>query len=259
MVSFIRKVSKGSKFNQIYVPKEMENIIDVGDLVQVNLLEKKSNIYYKNQGKLTKFKEYLIKNIFYNLKKFKEIEIVFLVGSFLDEDIYNDIDLIIVSKEYVRHLEKSIEYNLSKILNQKFHILSFNHKKLKELIEKDPIMRAMFQKYISNKKISLDYKKIIDWSHIKFLLMMPEDLLELDLPIKIFFDNIRRLITIERFLHNKDLSRKVILEEMKRNIPQDILDKIKDNKYINNIEIIRLKRIIKEKLIRIKSFGHGKK
>src|SRR3989344_3783569 len=223
MVSFIRKVSKGSKFNQIYVPKEMENIIDVGDLVQVNLLEKKSNIYYKNQGKLTKFKEYLIKNIFYNLKKFKEIEIVFLVGSFLDEDIYNDIDLIIVSKEYGRHLEKSIEYNLSKILNQKFHILSFNH------------------------------KKIIDWSHIKFLLMMPEDLLELDLPIKIFFDNIRRLITIERFLHNKDLSRKVILEEMKRNIPQDILDKIKDNKYINNIEIIRLKRIIKEKLIRIKS------
>ena len=109
MVSFIRKVSKGSKFNQIYVPKEMENIIDVGDLVQVNLLEKKSNIYYKNQGKLTKFKEYLIKNIFYNLKKFKEIEIVFLVGSFLDEDIYNDIDLIIVSKEYGRHLDTIIK------------------------------------------------------------------------------------------------------------------------------------------------------
>ncbi len=259
MVNFIRKVSKGSKFNQIYVPKEMESIIDVGDLVQVNLLEKKSNIYYKNQGKLSKFKEYMIKNIFDNLKKFKEIDLVFLVGSFLDEDIYNDIDLIIVFNEYRRPLEKSIEYNLSKILNQRFHILSFNHEKLKELIEKDPLTRAMFQKYISNKKINLDYKKKINWRHIKILLMMPEDLLELDLPSKIFFDNIRRLMTIERFLYNKDLSRKVILEEMKKNIPLDLFHKIKDNDNIDKSELRILRRIIKEKLIRIKSLEYGKK
>ena len=59
-IVFEKKVSKGSKFNQIYIPKEMESIVEVGDLVQIKLLEKHKALYYKNQKKLPDFKEYLI-------------------------------------------------------------------------------------------------------------------------------------------------------------------------------------------------------
>ena len=76
----------------------------------------------------------------------------------------------------------------------------------------------MFNSYISNKKIKLSQKKTIDEKHIKFLLMMPEDLLELKLPSKIFYSNLRRLITIEQFLRDRELDREAISNQIKNKI-----------------------------------------
>ena len=110
-IIFKKKVSKGSRFNQIYVPKEMEEIVEVGDLVEVRLLKKNIELYYKNQKKIYDFKEYLIKKIFSDLQRFTEIDSVFIVGSFLYETIYNDIDVIIIVNKERKNLnfEKNIE------------------------------------------------------------------------------------------------------------------------------------------------------
>jgi len=252
-IVFEKKVSKGSKFNQIYIPKEMERIVEVGDLVQIKLLEKHKELYYKNQKKLPDFKEYLIKNIFSDLQRFNEIKTIFVVGSFLYETIYNDIDIIIIIDKEKKVSEKNIENLLIKTFNQKFHVLLFSEEKLRTLIEKDPLTRIMFNNYVSNKKIDFDYKKKIDEKHIMFLLMMPEDLLELRLPSKIFYNNLRRLITIEEFLKNKNLERQDLLNKIKKEINIKLLDKIKNNEEINNEEIDILRRLIRVKIKNIKS------
>lgn len=251
-IIFQKKVSKGSRFNQIYIPKEMENIIEVGDLVQISLLKKHTEIYYKNQKKLSDFKEYLVKNIFSNLHKFSEIKAIFIMGSFLYEKVYNDIDIIIVADSEKTNLEEDIKNLLIKKFNQKFHILLFNEQRLKSLIEIDPLIKAMFNNYVSDRKIELNNKRIIDKKHIKFLLMMPEDLLEIEMPSKIFYDNLRRLITIERFLKNKKLDREDILLQLKKEINIKLLDKIKDNKEVSNEEVKSLRGFIKKKIINIK-------
>ena len=255
-ITFNKRVSKGSKFNQIYLPKEMENIIEVGDLVQVKLLEKKPKIYYKNQEKLSEFKEYIVKNIFSIIGKNNEIETAFIVGSFL-EDNYNDIDVILITNN--EYLEKTLYSQLSKGLDQKFHIISFNKEKLKIFIETDPLIRAMFNNYISNKKINLGFNKKINWNHLNFLLMMPEDLLDLEVSSRIYFDNLRRLITIERFLNNKQLSRKIILDEILNILPENLLNRIRSNQPTNNKEIKLIKNIIKEKIKKIRSIKNGEK
>jgi len=252
-VVFEKKVSKGSKFNQIYIPKEFGMVIEVGDLVQIRLLEKHESLYYKNQGKkLSDFKEYLIKKIFSYLQKFSEIKTVFIVGSFLYETIYNDIDVIIIADKEEKISEKTIEDLLIKTFNQKFHVLLFDEEKLRTLIEKDPITRIMLKNYISNKKIDFDYKRKIDENHIMFLLMMPEDLLELKLPSKIFYDNMRRLIAIEEFLKDKDLEREELLNKLKKDINIQLLDKIKNNEEVNNKGLKILREFIKKKINNIK-------
>lgn len=259
-VIFDKKVSKGSKFNQIYIPKNLEGIIEVGDLVEVRLLKKQVQFNYRNQKILSGFKKYLIKNIFSNLQKFKEIKIIFIVGSFLYEEIYNDIDIIIISDTKKKELEKSTGDLLTKKLNQRFHILVFNERKLKDLIEKDPLTQAMLNSYISNKKIELDYKKTTDKKHINFLLMMPEDLLEIALSSKVFYDNLRRLIVIEQFLKDKDLDRKSIINQIKREINPKLLTKIKNNDELNSGEMERLREIIREKIKNIrKMMKNGQK
>lgn len=251
-VVFRKEVSKGSRFNQIYIPKYMETTIGVGDLVQVTLLKKHAQLYYKNQENLSDFKEYLIKNIFSALQAFSEIKVTFVVGSFLHETVYNDIDIILIIDKKREDFDKNIENLLTKKFNQRFHILSFNEGELKNLIETDPLTRAMFDSCISSKKTELDYKKTIDENHIKFLLMMPEDLLEITLSSKIFYDNLRRVVTIEQFLKNKPLDMESILTEIKKLINIALLNKIRNNQEINKIEITELREILKEKIKKIK-------
>ncbi|GAF87213.1 unnamed protein product, partial [marine sediment metagenome] len=38
IIEFKKNVSKGSRFNQIYIPRNMEDLIEVGDKVVVRLL-----------------------------------------------------------------------------------------------------------------------------------------------------------------------------------------------------------------------------
>ena len=254
--SFTKKVSKGSRFNQVYIPRE--STIEVGDLVQVTLLKKHTILNYKNLLKLNDFKEYIIKGIFSSLQEFTDIKSVFIVGSFLFETIdYNDIDIIITTDKENKEFEKDIDRLLTNKFNQKFHILSFSEEKLKTLIEKDPLTRAMFNSYISNSEINLSYKRIIDEKHIKFLLMMPEDLLELRLPSRVFYDNLRRLITITQFLQNNPLDRNIILKKTKDILSMDLFSKIKNNEEINDNEIRILRKIIKENVIRIRGMLNG--
>ncbi len=260
-ISFNKKVSKGGQFNQIYIPKFMEGKIEVGDLVEVKLLKKQIQFNYENQKVLSGFKKYLIKNIFSNLQKFKDITIIFVVGSFLYEDIYNDIDVIIVAETEKKNLERNVEDLLRKKLNQRFHILVFNKRELKTLIEKDPLTRAMLNSYVSNKKIEFDYKKTIDENHINFLLMMPEDLLEITLFSRTFYDSLRRLIVIEQFLKDKELDRREILNQIKKDMNPELLTKIKNNAELNSNEIETLRKIMGEKIKKIRKImeNGGKK
>ena len=83
--------------------------------------------------------------------------------------------------------------------------------------------------------------------------MMPEDLLELSLPSKIFYSNLQRLIAIENFLKNKDLEREKLLNKIKKEIGSELSNKIKNNKEINNKEINILRKFIKRKIKNIKN------
>ncbi|MEK6824021.1 MAG: nucleotidyltransferase domain-containing protein [Nanoarchaeota archaeon] len=257
-IQFIHKISKGSKFNQIYIPKEMEADFEVGDSVEVKLLKKKEKVYYsKNLDELSDFKEKLIKEIFSILNKFNEIRQIFAVGSFLTQKVdYNDIDLIVViNKNKNEKLEENIYNGLIEKINLKFHIIAIQEDKLNYLEKNCPLTKSMFYYHISNKEFNSSAERNIDKKHIKFLLMMSEDLLEINAGSKNFYDNIRRLITIERFLKQKDLNPKEINKELElilNDFGKNILSLLKNNEQIDEKTLKKLRRIIKEKLSDIK-------
>ena len=249
-IKFMHKVSKGSRFNQIYVPKEMELNFQSGDLVEVTLIEKKSSIYYSSG--LTKFNEFnenLIKNIFLELKIFKEISHVFIIGSFLTQkQDYNDIDIILISE---KNFEKEVYKLLVDKFELKFHIISIPENNFESLQKYCPMTRTMLYYFVSNRKFNLPKDIELNKSHIKFLLMMPEDLLTIKLKPKIFYDSIRRLLTIERFLENLPLNPLDINKEIKNILGEKITLDIRNNEDINDRIIVKLRNIIKSKLDKI--------
>jgi len=95
-------------------------------------------------------------------------------------------------------------------------------------------------------------KKRIDKKHVNFLLMMPQDLLEIEAESRTFYDSLRRVFLIERFLENKSEDSLVVEVELKREIP-NLFEIIKDNKPISKKDIEKLRAILKAKLANIKN------
>lgn len=252
---FKKKVSKGSRFNQVYIPKYLENEIGVGDEVEVKLIKKHVGLYYsKGLGKLSQFKESLIKDVFSFLSRFDEILNIFAVGSFLFRKVdYRDIDIVIITERKARNFDELVYNRLIDKFNLKFHILSIEKEKFEYLLKTCPLTTAIFSAYVSNNVVSLKRKKTIDKKHLKFLLMMPEDLLDIRLNNRVFFDNLRRLITIERFLDNRKLDWNKVNLELKNLIGERLFERMRNNEEINERKIDDIRKIIKVKLRRIEN------
>ncbi|MEK6874002.1 MAG: hypothetical protein AABW91_04080 [Nanoarchaeota archaeon] len=249
---FIHKVSKGSRFNQIYIPLGMNGIFEIGDIVEIKLLRKKVSFYYsKNLKKLSNYKENLAKELFSFLSGFKEIKQAFIVGSFLTSKIdYNDIDILLISD---KNIENEVYQSLIEKFNIKFHVITIPAHRFEYLIYSCPLTRSMLSYFVSNKEFILPSQNKLDINHIRFLLMTPEDLLEVNLGSRAYYDSIRRLITIESFLENKPVDILKINNQLTKITGESLFSLIKNNEIIENGQIKFLREIIKRKLDLIKN------
>jgi hypothetical protein len=250
LIKFNKTVSKGSRFNQVYVPKNMEKAIEVGDEVEVKLIKKHISLNYsKELKKLSNYKENLVKDIFSFCNEFINVNSVIIVGSFLTEKInYNDIDIVLIIDKTNENFEETVYEDIIEKFNLKFHIIAIEEEKFQRLLKICPLTRAMLSNFVSNKPIEIPNETSFVEKHIKFLLMMPYDLLEIKLNSRTFYDNLRRLITIERFLKGKSLDMLKINEELKNLMKIPLRDKIKNNEEIEQNSIEFLRKIIKTKL-----------
>ena len=249
-IKFIHKVSKGSRFNQIYVPKEMEQHFQSGDIVEVTLIERKSNLHYsKGLSKLNRFKENLVKDIFLELKKFKEISQIFIIGSFLTQkQDYNDIDIVLISD---KDIEKEVYKSLVDKFELKFHIISIAKDKLDNLLRYCPLTRSMFYNFVSDKEFRMSKESELNKDHLRYLMMMPEDLLKIKLGPRSYYDAIRRLLTIERFLESLTIDPLEINKEIQKLIGEKLSDELRTYGQIDDETIKKLSDIIKSKLDKI--------
>lgn len=248
---FTHKVSKGSKYNQIYVPTELKEHFEPGDLVEVRLLKKELKVYYSsNLKELDEYRENLVKKIFSFLSNYNKIKQVFVIGSFLTKKgKWNDIDILVISEEIS---EEEIHNLLVDKFGFVFHVIVINKESLKKLERICPLTRSMLHYFCSNKEYYIPKERILDKKHINFLLMLPEDLLKINLSGKVFYDCVRRLITIERFLEEKDESIKLIDEELRKLLGDKLFFNLGEMELIGKGLLKDLRKIIKEKLLKIR-------
>jgi hypothetical protein len=263
MLKFQKTVSKGTRFNQIYVPKQMDGLIEVGDEVEVRLVRKHVRLHYaKGLNKLSAFKENLIREVFSFLgETFSPVQI-FFVGSFLTEHVhYKDIDIVIINDKKQNKFDDTVYASLTERFDLNFHIISMEEKSFHRLLSACPLTRSMFSTFVGNKPMALPAEQTVDWNHVQFLLMMPQDLLEITLGSRAFFDGLRRLITIERFLTKKSLEGSTIATELKTTLGSRLYTLMKANEPLDDALIAFVRRIIKTKLLAIERFAgeHGKK
>src|SRR3989344_5611301 len=158
-MEIISKVSKGSKMDQIYLPKNRIGF-EVGNYVIINLLEEKIKNEQKQAGKLYFYGVKRVNSV--KLKIVEEImdladknlgycENIIITGSFLDEGFnFKDIDIIIITEQKPK---KEIEKIIKEKLKIEIHAIFFNKNQFREALKIDPIWRLMLNKCISKKRL----------------------------------------------------------------------------------------------------------
>src|SRR3989338_6963318 len=113
MSSFTHQVSKGSRFNQIYIPKNKEGEFEVGDIVQVKLVSKKNKLYYsKNLQKLSPFKEKIKEKVYDSL--IERLNLKFHVVSFKGEGLEKQLRISPVLRSMFYYFVSNKPFSVSK-------------------------------------------------------------------------------------------------------------------------------------------------
>ena len=227
-MEIISRISKGSKMDQVYIPKNRSGF-DIGSYVILKPIEKKKIVekpYFYNIKHIEPIKLEIIKEIMDIINKNYNYENIIFTGSFLDEGFnFNDIDIILISEN---------KSNIKKIIEEKtgikIHILLLNNKTLMKGLETDPIYQMMLSKCISKKRLIYKINYKINYRILDLHLLKSKTLIEnfniLNGNEKYYLT--RNLVSIFLYIKGKNVSKLIVDREIKKSFNVDIKE-IKQN------------------------------
>ena len=232
-MELIARISKGSRMDQVYIPKNRIGF-PAGGYVVVKPLESEKQaerLYFYNTENLEPVKLEIIKGIMAVIDNSISNENVIITGSFVEQGFhFNDIDILLIceSKANAGFIENAIE-NKIKV---KTHIILLNSKALVEGLSTDPLYRMMLSKCIAKKRFIYKAKNRINYKILDLHLLKSRALIDnfdlLEGNEKYYLT--RNMIAICLFLENKkigkgEVDKKIIeifslkgVNEIKRNM-----------------------------------------
>ncbi len=271
MVEMIGKISKGSKMDQIYLPKN-RNGLNSGTYVVISPLnrlennikfDEKPKLFYYNTGKLEGLKIKIIEEIINLIDTKLETNNIIITGSFLERSFnFNDIDILIINddKKNIGLLIKQLE-NLYGI---KIHIIQISKNELIKGMSIDPLYNLMLNKCVSKNRLIFNIKRNINYKLLDLNLLKSKTLIDnfdiLNGKEKYYFT--MNMISILIFIEGKKLTKEVVNNEIE-NLFDKSIDDIKYN-LLNKDFLSKFKKIYNKTLNLIlenikKERKHGKK
>src|SRR3989338_8998130 len=207
MAELISKISKGSKMDQIYIPKERSPGFETGTFVLIRpALEKaKINPFYYNVDNIEPIKIILIQEI---LSHFEYFDNAIITGSFLE-----------------------IGFDFEENLGINVHIISVNFKTLLKGISTDPLFQMLTSKLVSKKRVIFKIKNEINYKLLDLQLLKSE-LLIINfhfLTGREKYKFVRNLFAIILFLDEKSISPELVDNEINKYFGKDSVKNIKEN------------------------------
>ncbi len=244
-MEIIAKVSRGSKMDQIYLPKNRFGLYPGSyALVKEIAPKKEEKLFFYNLDQIEKIKIVIIKEIFSLLNKYN-IDNIIITGSFIEEGFnFNDIDIILISdKEFnIDHLHEELKNKLG--INP--HLIVISSSSLLNGISQDPLFQTMLSSYISKKRFIYHIKpdvnfKLLDLNLLKSKLLIENfDILTGEQKL----DLLRNLISISLFINkNNFITKKELYSKIKELFGKDIFNDLKNNLLGKNYFIKKYRNI----------------
>lgn len=233
-MEIIGRISKGSRMDQIYLPKNRAGF-GAGEYVIISPLERqigekeKLRPYFYNVKELEPIKARIIENIFSLIDKKTDSENIIITGSFLEKGFrFNDIDILIINKKKIE--TESIKEDIQKAVGIKTHIIALDSKTLLYGLSTDPFYSMMLSKCVAKKRIIFHNKRVINYKLLDLNLMKSKTLID---NFEIYNGNekyyfIRNMISILLFIQGKSITNETVNNEIEKIFKVKIRD-IKEN------------------------------
>lgn len=251
-MEIIAKISKGSKMDQIYIPKN-RNMLKIGEYVIIRPLStekektKDSKLHFYGLKNLEPLKLSIINEIIKTTNKYLKYDNLIVTGSFFEEGFnFNDLDLIIISENQpdINEIKKSLNLNLGINVD----LIALNQKSLTRGLETDPLYQAMLSKCISTKRLSPIKKNKINYKLLDMHLLKSKPLFEnfdiLNGNEKYY--SIRNLIAINLFLKKEKITIDKINKKIGLLFNVKSINEIKQNMINKKVFLDEYKKIYAE-------------
>jgi len=234
-MELIGRISKGTKMDQIYIPKNRSGLAS-GEYVLIMPLTSKQGKtskqfkpYLYNVKNLEPIKLRIIEDIFNLINKNLEPENIIITGSFLEPGFkFNDIDILILTEKKVS--TEMLKGKISSIMGIKPHIILIDTKSLIFGLSSDPIYNLMLSKCLSLKRFIFNAQRKINYKLLDLNLLKSKTLIDgfeiLKGDEKYYLT--LNMVSILLFMRGRKLSKEIINKEIEKLFNIKIED-IKEN------------------------------
>jgi len=262
----VSKISKGSKMDQIYIPKNRVGF-DIGNYVTIRILkegdveEPTEKLCFYGIKRLEPIKLEIIRDVFEVIDKYIDnYKNIIITGSFLEKGFrFNDVDIIIVAVGNVK--SERISENIGNKIGVNGHIIVLSGNELAIGLETDPLYRMMLSKCVAKKRFFYKTRQTINYKLLDLHLLKSKTFIDnFDiLRGKEKYDFVRNMISIYLFLNGNDVTVEVVNKEIKKTFGIEI-GKIKDN-ILDKKSFIKKYKLIYDKsfALILKGIEHGSK
>lgn len=217
VTKLIKRISKGARFNQIYLQKNEGVDFEPGKSVIITPLDgiiSQEPSLFEYNVKLGNLKKQIVRAIFKSVESSGDYDNILITGSFLDEGFnFEDIDIVILNPKSIdkSHLKESIENGIG----VEPHIILIGSESFNKGIKRDPLFSLMVAKYVSRNRAIFRKDKEINYKLLDIYLLRNKNLIDgYDLfNIKQRKKLLRDFMSIKLFSENKEITQKRIEKE----------------------------------------------
>lgn len=224
-MEIIARVSRGTKMDQIYLPKNRSSALGIGEYVTIAPALQKKQIapYYYNAQKIEPIKAEIIQEILNNT----EAENIIIAGSFLEKGFnFDDIDIIVINGE-----GKAIEKYAETAFGLKAHIINMKYDTLRAGLNTDPLFQMILGRFAAKERILLNINPIINYKlldmHLLKSKLLPEQFEHLNGKEK--YKLTRNMIAIKLFLEGKTATIEKVNKEIENLFGKNAASKLLEN------------------------------
>lgn len=214
-MEIMSRISKGTKMDQVYIPKNRPGF-SVGSYVVLKPLKVEKTLekpYFYNVPALEPIKVELITEIMRIIDTQCTYENIIITGSFLDKGFtFNDIDVLIISNEMIdTHILKQA---LEEHTGIETHIIVVSNKTLVQGLATDPLYSMMLSKCVAKKRLIYKVKQMINYKILDLHLLKS----------KVLLDNFEMMDGNEKYYLVRNMVA-IFLHLQKRKITKDGVDR----------------------------------